>query len=255
MPSMRKKRALRQAAILEALEAGEPLRIEELRNRFGVSLVTLRADLADLQAQGQLIRTHGGAVRVPRAEVPYAQRAAAHASQKAAIGATAARLVRDGEVILLDCGSTTLQVALHLALRPEVTIITNDLPIGMELCRRHHPQSILLGGALSTPHLCVVGPETERALAGLRVDRLFLATDGVSEGRLMERSPLTVSAKQAMIHAANEVVLVADSSKFGQAGVSAVCELPVVHRVITDEGLPEDWRALLAEGLTLVTSE
>lgn len=234
---MRRQRTRRQGEILEILEGEGSVRVEDLHRRYGVSRVTLRADLSELESQGLAIRTRGGAVRARGpVEMPFAQRAGAHAPEKERIGAAAAQLVADGGVVILDCGTTTLEVARHLAARPDVSLITNDLNIGMELCRRHHPQGYVLGGTLSTPHRCLVGPEVESALSEIRADRLFLGTDAVTDGRLMERSSLLVPAKQAMIRAAREVVLVADSSKFGQSGLSPVCDLSAIHRVVTDEG-------------------
>ncbi len=249
---MRTQRAWRQAEILKLLDEETSLRLSELHKRFGVSLVTLRADLAELEAAGQLIRTHGGAVKVPQSELPYAHRAVVNAAEKAAIGRLAANFAKPGELILLDTGSTTLEVARQLATRPEITLITNDLPIGLELCARHHPQSHLLGGTLSTPHRCVIGPETERLLDSLTVDKLFLAADAITEQGLMERSSLTVPVKQAMLRAASEVILVVDSSKFGERGLAQVCELARLDHLVTDEKLPREWRERLQEVTDLV---
>ncbi|MBI3947314.1 MAG: DeoR/GlpR transcriptional regulator [Armatimonadetes bacterium] len=252
---MRRRRSHRHEEILAILEREGSVRIADLQGRFGLSKVALRMDLADLEQQGALIRTFGGAIRAHNgaAEMPYLQRVLSHPEEKQRIGRAAADLVRDGEIVILDTGTTTLEVARHLAARPSVAAITNDLSIAMEYARQMHPQAHVLGGVLSPLHACLLGPGTERALSQVRADRAFLAADAIAGGHVLERSPLVIQVKRAMIRAAKEVTLVADSSKFGQTGLSPVCDFAPIHRVVTDSGVdPSVLEALRAQTEVLV---
>lgn len=235
----------RHRAILDLLSKCKILRISELKERFGVSEVTLRSDLSQLEDQGFVIRVHGG-VRLPEpnetVEVPYSARAIKNKQQKINIGKAAAKLVSDGDIIILDSGTTTMQVARHLRDHKGVTVITNSLNVASALGVNPDLTVHLTGGMLNYPTLSLVGPEAERSILEIKADKLFLAAYAVDGGRLMERSVLMAQVKRAMIQSARDTILVADSSKFGRTGFTTVTDLRGIDTIITDSHLDDEVR-------------
>ncbi|NSW83170.1 MAG: DeoR/GlpR transcriptional regulator [Syntrophothermus sp.] len=230
----------RHRAILELLSKHKSLRISQLKEMFGVSEVTLRSDLSQLEDQGLVIRVHGG-VRLPKLnetiEVPYSQRAIENKQQKINIGKAAAKMVNDGDIIILDSGTTTMQVARHLKDHKGVTVVTNSLNVASVLGVNPNLIVHLTGGILNYATLSLVGPEAERSISDIKADKLFLAAHAVDNGHLMERGILMAQVKRAMIQSAREVILVADSSKFGKISFTIVTDLHSVDIIITDSNL------------------
>jgi DeoR family fructose operon transcriptional repressor len=217
-------------------------RVEELSGRLEVSAMTIRRDLDWLEERGLVRRVHGGAVAVPDAIdwKSFGERRAEFGGQKAAIGRTAAELVLDGERIILDGGTTTLEIARSLACRQDVVAITNGLPVAEELARCPQISTIVLGGALKIEEMCTVGPLVTEALARFTVDKLFLSAGGFSADRGPTDPDLReVEVKQAMIRSAREVILVADSSKWGVDTLAQTASWERIHLVISDEDLPD----------------
>ena len=246
----------RQAKILELIEEHGKVEVGDLSRRLRISEVTVRKDLKELQACGLLRRARGGAVRAATvsADPSLRVKAALHAEEKRRIGAAAATLVADGESIILDSGTTTQQVARHLRDRRGLKAITNALNVAAELTGAGGVEVILLGGLLRHDSGSLVGQFAEEMLKQLSVDKLFLAVDafdlefGLSTPNLDESH-----VNQAMVRAARETILVADSSKFGRRSLSRIVTLSEVGRVVTDRGLPEAARAGLRElGVELI---
>src|SRR5918998_1246988 len=236
----------RQAKILEMLEEHGKVEVGDLSRRLGASEVTIRKDLKELHARGLLLRAHGGAVR---AETSLQIKAALHAEEKRRIGAAAAALVADGESIILDSGTTTQQVARYLGRdRGGLKVITNALNVAAELTSAGGVEVILLGGILRQNSGSLVGQFAEEMLRQFSVDKLFLAVDAVDLEFGLSTPNLDEShVNQAMVRAARETILVADSSKFGRRSLSRIVPLSDVARVVTDRGLPESTRAGLRE--------
>src|SRR5918998_1661975 len=235
----------RQAKILEMLEEHGKVEVGDLSRRLGASEVTIRKDLKELHARGLLLRAHGGAVR---AETSLQIKAALHAEEKRRIGAAAAALVADGESIILDSGTTTQQVARYLRERRGLKVITNALNVAAELTGSGEVEVILLGGILRQNSGSLVGQFAEEMLRQFSVDKLFLAVDAVDLEFGLSTPNLDEShVNQAMVRAARETILVADSSKLGRRSLSRIVPLSDVARVVTDRGLPESTRAGLRE--------
>jgi DeoR/GlpR family transcriptional regulator of sugar metabolism len=239
----------RRHAILEELTQRQAVRVTELSQTFGVSEVSVRRDLSHLERQGVLRRIHGGAVSVPNARVQLSQAmsgTSAHAVEKASIGRAAAELVRPGERLLFDSGTTVLEVARHLPpdLRESgnLTVITSSLPIVRELgpCKGIH--LILLGGVFLPQYEVVVGPPTIAQLNGLHADTLFLGADGLTFARgVTTANVLEAEVDRAAIAAASQVIIVADSSKIGLIGLTTIMPLDGVKKLITDMGAPAEF--------------
>jgi DeoR family fructose operon transcriptional repressor len=241
----------RRHAILTELSRQQAVRVAELSQTFGVSEVSVRRDLSVLERQGVLRRIHGGAVPLSsaRGQMPQAEPAPdRHAAEKAAIGRAAAELVRPGERLLFDSGSTVLEVARHLPVHlresGNLTVITSSLPIVRELgpCKGIH--LILLGGVYLPQFEVVVGPQTVAQLKGLYADTLFLGADGLTVAKgVTTANVLEAEVDRAAITAASKVVIVADSSKVGLIGLTTIMPLNDVKKLITDAAAPAEFVA------------
>jgi DeoR/GlpR family transcriptional regulator of sugar metabolism len=243
-----------RACVLPASRHGEILRIvrssgivsvESLASGLGVSPSTIRRDLQALDASGALRRVHGGAGSIADLDVdaPFTQVAAVGQVEKERIARRAAELVEDGDVLLIDIGTTTARLAGHLRNR-RVTVITPSLAVVDALRDADCVELLVLGGILRRNYLSFVGVLTEQALREVRAHRLFLGTSGVRpDGTVMDSTLVEVPVKQAMIAAAEQTVLLADRSKFPGTGLSPVCGPDAVDVLVTDEGVD---RATLA---------
>jgi len=221
------------------------VRNSELSRLFGVSIVTIRQDLGVLEELGLLRRTYGGAVldSDPSLDSAFAARAKLHREEKQRIGEAAARLVGHGDTVVLDAGTTTIEIARRLPAHAELTVVTCALNVAIEAGARPGAAVVVCGGTLNQRTLSCVGHHAEQVLAEFNADRLFLGTYGVDLAKgLSDRNFATAQIKRALIAAAREVVLVCDSSKFGTVAPVAVAPLEVVHRVVTDRGVPASFR-------------
>lgn len=217
--------------------------VAELAAAFGVSAMTIRRDLAELAARGLIDRTYGGAViqRPTAVEPTYNEKVRLHAEEKDRIGRAAAELVTDGDTLILDAGSTTLAVARHLKGKRDLTVVTNDLLIACELVPVHGIRVILAGGICRPDFFCTVGLPCEELLRQISANKLFLGADAVDAERGVTNATWEeVPVKRLMMQAAQQVVLVADHSKFGWAALALVARLDEIDQIITDSGLADD---------------
>jgi DeoR/GlpR family transcriptional regulator of sugar metabolism len=240
----------RRRKILELLGQSGQVTIHELVKRFAVSSVTVRSDLDALSAKGALLRSHGGAVRYePTQDYPLKVKATLHRSEKSRIGEAAANLVRPNETVILDSGTTTVEIAKELKrARRKITVITSALNIASELADAPEISLIMLGGLLRTLSYSFVGPQAETMLRDLHADRLFLAVDGFT----LEHGPFTSDVLEAQLNAlmmtvSREVTVVAGSTKLGRRGPFRIGPLEKVHRLITDVRAPKDFTEVLCE--------
>jgi DeoR family fructose operon transcriptional repressor len=244
----------RKQQILAALKRAPAIRAAELGLALGTSLASIRRDLADLERSGLLKRTHGGAISndLVALEPSLAEKEDQYQAEKAAIGVTAASLVQPGDTIFLDAGSTTRQIARELRRHRNLTVVTNALSVATELAASDL-EIILTGGQLRRGVLSQVGPIAEQAIAGLHVDKLFLAANGVDLAKgITTPNLIEARTKRTMVDSAREVILVADHSKFGRVTLGRVCGLERLDAIVTDEGLPHRFvAAFAARKLTL----
>jgi len=219
-----------------------------LAARFGVSEMTIRRDLAMLESEGLLVRTHGGAVSAGKLRFLQSAIPNYEASPlKGAIGAAAARLVTPGQTVMIDTGTTAMEVARHLPQDEEITVITTSLCVAQELYGSPI-RLLLLGGFLRREFPSTYGPLTENTLGHLHVDMLFMGCDGADSTDGFYSSDLHVAnQEQSMIRIAERVVVVTASRKFGHRAFSRYARVPEVHAVVTDAGLSAEDRAKLEE--------
>ncbi len=236
--------AERRQHILRALESGSA-QVAELAERFAVSEMTVRRDLRELERAGKLTRVHGGAMSTA-AEPPFAEIAVEGLAEKDAIGRAAAGLVEDGQAVLLDIGTTTLQLARHLRGR-ELTVVTSNLAAYEELLPESSIELVLLGGTVRRNYRSLVGVLAEDALRRLRVDIAFLGASGIEpDGSVMDTTMVEVPMKRLMIAAGRRAVLLADARKFGMGGIVRYCGVDELDAVVTGSAAPPEARAALA---------
>lgn len=241
---------VRQKKMVDILANRKSVRIRELRDIFDVSEETIRRDLKKLEQDGVLKRTHGGAILVEDIQIvpPFSQRSQQHLQDKMEIAEKAVSLIDDRATIMLDSGSTTLEIARRLADR-NVTVLTNDLIIAMEFSQSLQVQLIVLGGNQQKGTCSLVGPECEDTIRSYHVDFVFLGTGGIGVKQGLTTSSSAESRiKRAMIDAGNQVFCVADSSKFGQAALISYAEPKEVSSIITNRAANPEVVTQLEQG-------
>jgi DeoR family transcriptional regulator, fructose operon transcriptional repressor len=218
----------RRAKLLGEVRGGTG-HIQELADRFRVSSSTIRRDLGVLARDGHVVRTYGGAV-----ERGVRERNEQHAAEKDEVARAAAELVQDGEIIVLDAGTTTGRLAAYLAHR-NVTVVTNGLTVILALAESTTVELIVLGGRLRHPSEAIVGPTVAGQLRHIGADRVFLGADGLSEERgLCSPSLEQAHLKHAMLHSARNAYVLVDRSKIGQEPFSYWTPLDRSHTVLTN---------------------
>jgi DeoR family transcriptional regulator of aga operon/DeoR family fructose operon transcriptional repressor len=229
--------AQRRARIVELVNRRGILSVAELARQAGASLMTIRRDLGLLDGQGLLRRSHGGALAMssPR-DVPFRRRARLELQAKAAIGRTAAALVRPGEMVLLDAGTTVVAMVPALRALRNLTVVTNSVLAA--LWDRPGIRVVALGGVARPSSGSLTGPLAEKALEEIRVDRAFLGTTGITPRWEVSNSDLDLAVLQRRVLAvARETYLLADHTKFGRTGLAIVSPLKAFTAVITDAHL------------------
>ena len=243
----------RRRAILESLKRDGRVLVLELAKRFETSQVTIRKDLEVLHAQGLVHRTHGGALPAGEGALEdptLREKEKLHHKEKLRIAAAAARMVQEGQVVILDSGTTTTEIAKALRNFRNLTIVTNAVNIAAELSGSAI-DVILTGGTLRKNSFSLVGPIAEETLHGLNADLLFLGVDGfdVHYG-LSTPNLLEAKVNRVMVQVARRKIAVCDSSKFGRRSLSLIVPPAALDEVITDRGIPQsDARALRKAGI------
>lgn len=227
----------RRQAILTEIRTRSAVSAEVLARRFGVSVETIRRDLRGLQDQGLLERVYGGATRPPgrSSEGSFAARSVRHIGRKRAIAALAASLVEPGDTIVIDVGTTALEVARALPAAFRGRVLTSSVPAAMELSARDGVELMLAGGQVRPGDAACSGAHAEAFYDDFYADRAFLGSGGVHpEAGLTDYYPAEVVVRRTIIaHTAASYVL-ADSSKLGVIAVHRVCPLDRIAAVITD---------------------
>jgi DeoR family transcriptional regulator of aga operon len=248
----------RRRNLLDLVDQQGQVTVADMIHRFSISAVTVRSDLDALAKIGAVVRSHGGAIRRLEATQDYPLRAkeTLHRNEKVRIGKAAAELIRSGETIILDSGTTTAEVARHIKkLKTQsLTVITNALNIATELADCGDITLIMIGGLLRPVSCSFVGPQAEAMMNEFHADRLFLAVDGFD----LENGPSTPDVLEAqlnnvMISSAKEVNVVADFSKLGRRSVSKIGPLDRIDRLITDNrAVPEFTEGLRNKGIEVM---
>ncbi len=245
----------RRDEILQAIEQQGFVSLQELVTRLGASESTVRRDLEYLDGIGQIRRTRGGAAYTGESITPFEERFQRASREKQTIAKVVADLIQPGETILLDGGTTTLEVARELVGKA-LQVVTNSLPIANLLAQQPNIELILIGGYVYPKTGVALGPLAESALREVHVPRVIMGTGGITEKGLFNSNTLLVQCERMMLEAAKEVWVVADSSKFGKSALAHLCELSKVTRMIVDAGLSDSWREIIrGVGIELTIAE
>lgn len=249
----------RRRRILERMRSGEAVKVSDLASELGVSEVSIRRDLRELERSGLLARIHGGALPTEgtTTEPTFAEKTTRNLAEKVAIARAAASLVQDGESIILDAGTTTLEIARQLRSRKNLTVVTNAFHVAAELGDCPGIEVIVTGGAVKGNTLALVGPLAEQTLESINVDRVFLAANGIDLKRGITTPTGTEAAvKRKMIAAAHQVILVADHTKWGKVAFVTIAPLTAAQVLVTDEAFdPQSARELTARGVEVVIAK
>ena len=242
----------RRSAILQQVREDSSVNVSQLSKQFGVSEVTIRKDLKILKERKLLVRVHGGAIMSVRANKDESEerninfKSLVNSREKQAIGRAAAAHINDGDTILIDSGTTALEVAKNLDAFQDLTIITNSVTAMTEALKYKRFKVILLGGTVRESSNSTVGPLAESNLKLFYCDKLFLGVDSFSvDNGLSTPSVEEASTNQVMISRAREVIAVFDSSKVNKRALAFISSVDKINTVITDIHLPASVRSQL----------
>jgi DeoR/GlpR family transcriptional regulator of sugar metabolism len=241
----------RQELILEQVRAYGAVRVSDLVSRLGVSDMTVRRDL-DVLARRRLVdKVHGGAtaIEVPSTDEPgFTAKSSRQMGEKLAIARAAAALVNPGSAIGLSAGTTTHALAVALRDVPHLTVVTNSVPVADALeAPRRADRTVILTGGVRTPSEALVGPLAVHALRSLHLDAVFLGVHGMSSAAGFTTPNLNeAETDRALVEAGQLLIVVADHTKWGIVGISSIAELGDADVLVTDTGLGEQARTLLA---------
>jgi DeoR/GlpR family transcriptional regulator of sugar metabolism len=253
--------AERQSRLRESIARKGVSDLDSLAAELGVSSSTVRRDVDAMVAEGVVQRTHGGVIWLGEKGAaangvarPYAfdQRMGYQVDAKRQIARAARSLVQPGETILIDGGTTTYYLAEEL-LGLSLQIVTNSLPIANLFLNDEHVELVLTGGLMYPRYGVLLGPTAENVIASIHTKTMFLSVAGIHGGQLYNQNLLLVQAEQKMMQQAQQVVLLADSTKFGQQALAKLGGLADVDIVVADAGLSDEHRDhVQSAGCTLV---
>ena len=237
----------RRSLLLNQLKNEGKIYISDLIKQFDISEVSIRKDLAVLEERKLLLRVKGGAVNMHQSvdydDMTISQKQGLHSREKQLMGKFAASIIKDGETVILDSGTTTMEIAKNLEGLNNLTIITNALDIAITLNNYDRFNVITLGGKMRSVSYSTVGMLAESALKNFYCDKLFLGVDSVSiKDGISTPNLEEASLNQAMINSAKEVISIFDSSKLGRRGFVHIASLDKIDTIITDSGISQDFR-------------
>ena len=231
----------RRSVIMQMIDSSGRVRVQDLARRFNTTSVTIRNDLNELQKRGLLQRSHGGATKPDsrQYESPFQDRIQSHIEEKRRIGILAASLIQDGDIVILDSGTTTEEIAKQIKNRARLQVITNGVNIANELLGSRGVRTMILGGTLRSDSASIVGRPTEDMLRYLSADKLFMGGAGCDPDFGVSGANLEESmVNKAMLTIAREAILVADASKFDKRSMSRIATFSEIHTVISDSSMP-----------------
>jgi DeoR family fructose operon transcriptional repressor len=238
----------RRQRVLDLVSKQGFIALADLARTISVSESTIRRDLDYWHQQGVVRRTHGGAIFVGDGSLLPAleDRTTSQIEEKRALAQVAATRIRDGDAILLDGGTTTLEVA-RLLVGRSLQIVTNSLPIANLFASNRETDLVMLGGYVYPKTGVALGPLTVRMMEDVHVHQAILSVGGITAKGCFNSNLLLVETERRMMRCADEVVVVADHTKFGRQALAFLCELSVVDTLIVDAGLGAEQRRMVAE--------
>ena len=231
----------RRSQIVEMLSTQQAIKNEELMERFGISIETVRRDLAYLEERGYLERVYGGAVRKRflNSEPEYINREKENATEKIAIAHEAEKLIGQGDTVFFDLGTTVLLIARNVDENKKITSFTNSLRTAIALSEKGF-DVIIPGGKLRNGEFAVSGSMTESNMNQFNVDKVFIGAGGITENGITDFVLSEASLRSQIIKNAAKVILVADFAKFGIRAMCNVCSIEDIDILITDEKAPAE---------------
>jgi len=256
------KTDLRADRIMKALLRAGTISVPELVEQVGTSAPSIRRDLARLEKRGLVLRTHGGVTLVEpllyepfRHDTSFQARELRSANAKRRIGLAASELIGEAETIGLTAGTTTTQIGRSLRHRKGISVVTNALNIGMELCNQPEIKTMITGGTLAWAWtFALAGQGALNYLRDVYMDKVFLGVTGVDLERGITTLELEEAAvSQAMLRNAKRVIVVADSQKIGNVSPALICPISAIHVLVTDTEIPRKvHEELIARGIEVV---
>ena len=246
----------RRDEILRILGDRDYVTVEEFSKVLGVSAVTIRTDLTALEEQGQLIRTHGGAMKSGRKGEArlISNTIAEYEMEKKAIAKRAASLIRPGNTIIIDSGSTTIHLIEYLD-EKNVTVVTNSFLACEKLKDKEDIKVVFLGGNLRRESMGTVGLLANNAIKAMNVDIYFMGAAAYTEETITSSDMIESELKRNMIHASDKVVFLADSSKYGRKAFSTICSWDDIDTFVVDKIDPDFRRRLEEKGVEVISAE
>ncbi len=247
----------RRTRLLELVRFRRFASLPELAEELQVSESTVRRDVEQLEEQGSARRIHGGVLycdvtpRLPHFDAQQPERL----EQKRAIARRVIELIDSGDTVLLDGGSTTYEVA-RLLVGRALHVVTNSLPVANLFAADINSDLVMIGGNISTRTGVSQGPYADEMIASLRVRKLILSVAGINDEGYFNNNLLLGQTEQAMMRAADQVIVVADSSKLGHRSLTHLCPLEAVHYLVVDNEMSDAWREkIMAAGVDLLVAE
>lgn len=234
----------RRNQILQVIENKGFVSLHELANAVDVSQSTIRRDLEHLDRVGQIRRTRGGAAYIGESLTAFDDRQIQASSEKQAIARVAAEFIQPGDTVLLDGGTTTLEVAKHLGGK-SMQIVTNSLPIVNVLSTQDQIELVMLGGYLYPNTGVFLGPISVSSLEQIHARRLIMSVGGITEKGLFNSNSLLVETERKMIEVSDEIIVVSDSSKLGHSALAHLCSLNRIDQIVIDSGITKEWKKTL----------
>jgi DeoR/GlpR family transcriptional regulator of sugar metabolism len=231
----------RRQHILQIIENNGFVSVQQLMDTCQASESTVRRDLEYLDGIGQIRRTRGGAAFVGESLSNFEDRTRHASREKQELARVAAELIRPDETVILDGGTTTLEVAKRLIGKP-YQIVTNSLPIANVMANQPGIELVLIGGYLYPKTGVALGPIAIAALKNINAHKLIMSVGGITEKGLFNSNALLVETERQMMQAADEVLVVCDSGKLGRSALAHLCELSAINHLVVDSGITPQWR-------------
>lgn len=236
----------RRAKIVQMISSDRMLKVSDLTELFKVSIETIRRDLEYLEQKGYLNRVYGGAVAKSMygMEPDYSMREVKHFAEKTAIGEAASNLIEDGDTIVIDVGTTTLEFAKWLKGKKKVTVITNAIQIALELVQDKDIRVMMMGGELRGGEYSTSGFLAEDAMKMFNVDKVVLGIGGITvKGGVTDYNIEEANLRRLMVKRTGMVIGLADFSKFGVTALNHICSANRLHTLVTDQNTPPKYLA------------
>lgn len=236
----------RRRQIMEVLSEREYVTVEELSKTLNVSLVTIRTDLTALENDCLLIRTHGGAMKTEKRTTRFLSTTMGeYEAEKTAIAKAASRFIKQGSTIIIDSGSTTIRMLDHVKDKG-ITVVTNSVPAIERLKDDESVELFTLGGNLRRASMATIGPMAKASIALINADIYFMGATAFNQDTITCTNILEAELKNAMAKAADKVIFLADSSKWGKKSFATICNWSNIDVFVTDT-IEEDFRQRLED--------